>query len=70
MAVEFWCVHALDLCHSCLVAAFVLDSYRILEDIDALGQIVDEKVAGGFVVVQAVLVFVFGRTTDLNERES
>ena len=48
----------------------MLDSYRILEDIDALGQIVDEKVAGGFVVVQAVLVFVFGRTTDLNERES
>ena len=68
MAVEFRCVHALDVRDTGLVTAAVEHLHRVLEDISALGQVVDEEVAGGiaggFVVGQAVLIFVAGKHID------
>ena len=41
MAVELGCIHALDIGHAGLVFALVLDTHAVLEDVDALGKIVD-----------------------------
>ena len=45
MAVELGRVHALDLGDTRLVGAAMLHADRILKDIGALGQVVDEEMA-------------------------
>ena len=62
VAVELGRVHALNLGDSRLVLAAELNPRRVFKDIDALGQVIDEEVAGGvarrFVVRQAILILV------------
>ena len=62
VAVELRRVQALDACHSALVLAFVLDADVVLEDVNALGQVVDVevrgRVAGHVVIPEAVLILV------------
>src|SRR5262245_62082582 len=62
VAVELGSVHALDVRDTGLVFATMLDARAVLEDVNALGQVIDEEVAGGvaraFVIGEAVLVFV------------
>jgi len=68
VGVEFRGVHALDVGHAGLVLAAVLDTKGVLEDVGALGEVVDVEVRGGifggFVVAEAVLVFVAGEDID------
>ena len=47
VAVEFRGVHALDVGDTGLVTAAVEHFHRVLEDVGALGKVVDEEVAGG-----------------------
>jgi len=62
MAVEFGSVHALDVGGAGLVPTLVNDARGVLEDVGALGQVVDEEVrsriAGRLVVSQSILVLV------------
>ena len=62
MAVEFRCVHALDVRNAALVLALMLDAHTVLEDVDALGQLVDVEmrsgVTGRLVVAETILILV------------
>src|SRR6185312_11847034 len=62
VTVEFRRVHALDFSDSGLIISPELDARRILKNVNALGQVIDEEVAGGvarrLVVPESVLVLV------------
>ena len=62
MAVEFGCIHALDIGDAALVLAFVLNARAVFKRIDTFGQVVEVEVRGGvsgaFVVTTAVLILV------------
>ena len=62
VAVELRRIHALDLGDAGLVLAAKLDARRILEDVGALGQVINEEVArhvaGALVIGQAILILV------------